>query len=104
MDINLDDLSMNELKSLRAKVDRAIASFEERKKQEALAELEETAKKMGFTLAELTGVSVGKTRKPVAPKYANPADTSQTWTGRGRKPQWVQAALDAGKSLEDLAI
>ena len=52
----------------------------------------------GFYLASIHA------RKAVAPKYANPADTSQTWTGRGRKPQWVQAALDAGKSLEDLAI
>ena len=40
----------------------------------------------------------------VAPKYANPADASQTWTGRGRRPIWVQAALDSGKTLNDLEI
>lgn len=45
-----------------------------------------------------------KARAKVAAKYANPADASQTWTGRGRKPLWVVAALDAGQSLESLTI
>jgi len=40
----------------------------------------------------------------VEAKYKNPNDVSQTWTGRGRKPAWVQAQLDEGFSLEDLAI
>jgi DNA-binding protein H-NS len=39
-----------------------------------------------------------------APKYANPADPSQTWTGRGRKPNWLIEALNEGKSLEDMAL
>jgi len=104
MDMDLDVLSLNELKTLRTKVDRAIATFEERKKKEALSELDEMARKMGYSLAELTGVSATKSRKAVAPKYANPADATQTWTGRGRKPKWVEAALAEGKSLDDLAI
>ena len=103
MDINLEILSLAELKTLRTTVDRAIASYEDRKKKEALAELEEAARKMGYSLGELTGMA-GKPRKAVAPKYANPADATQTWTGRGRKPGWVLAALAAGKSLDDLAI
>ncbi len=104
MTIDLDTLSLSELKSLRNRVERAIAGFEDRKKREALAQLEETARTMGFSLAELTGSAPAKIRKPVAAKYANPANPSATWTGRGRKPLWVQAALDAGKSLDDLAI
>lgn len=104
MDNNLDTLSLADLKSLRGRVDRAIATYEDRKKKEALAELEETARKMGYSLSDLTGVSGVKKRKPAAPKYANPADATDTWTGRGRKPRWVVAALASGKSLEDLAI
>ncbi|WP_342778599.1 H-NS family nucleoid-associated regulatory protein [Paracoccus laeviglucosivorans] len=41
---------------------------------------------------------------PVAAKYAHPENPDQTWTGRGRKPRWVQDALDEDKKLEDLAI
>ncbi|MFD2173050.1 trans-acting regulatory protein HvrA [Rhodobacter lacus] len=102
--MDIDDLSLTELKALRAKVDRAIVTFEERKKKEALAEIEETARKMGYTLAELTALTEKKPRKTVAPKYANPDNADETWTGRGRKPKWVEAALAAGKTLEDLTI
>lgn len=102
--MDIDALSLSELKALRAKVDRAIAGYEERKKKEALAELEETARKMGYSLADLTALAGKKTRKPVAAKYANPANAAETWTGRGRKPKWVEAALASGKSLADLAI
>lgn len=106
MVMNLDNLSLKELKDLGAQVAKAIASFEDRKKKQALAELEDRAREMGFSLAELTGGAVVKTRKrsPAVPKYANPEDESDTWSGRGRKPRWFDAALKAGKSPEDLAI
>ena len=105
MAMNLDALSLKELKDLQSQVAKAIASFEDRKKREALAELEEKAREMGFSLAELTGAAA-KTRKraPAMPKYANPADKSDTWSGRGRKPRWFDAAIKSGKSPEDLAI
>jgi DNA-binding protein H-NS len=36
-------------------------------------------------------------RAKVAPKYRNPTNAAQTWTGRGRTPLWVQALKDAGQ-------
>lgn len=105
MAINLDTMSLKELKEFQSQVAKAIASFEDRKKKEALAELEEKAREMGFSLAELTGGAV-KTRKrsPAVPKYANPADPTDTWSGRGRKPRWFADALKAGTAPEALAI
>ncbi len=38
------------------------------------------------------------------PAYRNPANSAETWTGRGRQPRWVRDALDRGLSLEDLAL
>lgn len=102
--MDIDSLALSELKALRSKVDRAIATYEERKKKEALAELDDTARRMGYSLAELMALMGTKPRKTVAAKYANPENAAETWTGRGRKPKWVVAALEAGKSLEDLAI
>lgn len=104
MDINLHDLSLKELKDLQAQVAKAVASFEDRTKKAALAELEEMARARGYTLAELTGTAVVRKRAPAVPKYANPADASDTWSGRGRKPRWFEAALKSGKRPEDLAI
>lgn len=42
--------------------------------------------------------------KKVKPKYRNPANRSETWTGRGLKPRWMVAAMKGGKKLEDFAI
>ena len=36
------------------------------------------------------------------PKYSNPDDPSQKWSGRGRRPRWVTQALEAGRTLDDL--
>ena len=38
------------------------------------------------------------------PKYRNPDNPAQTWSGKGKRPAWVKAALAAGKSLESLEI
>jgi DNA-binding protein H-NS len=35
--------------------------------------------------------------KKVAPKYRNPANHEQTWTGRGVAPAWIQALKSEGK-------
>lgn len=104
MKIDLDALSLKELKDLQSQVARAISGYEERKKQEALDALEEKARSLGFSLGELLGSSPARRRKSVKPKYANPANDSETWTGRGRKPRWVEAALKAGRRLEDMLI
>lgn len=102
--MDLNTLSLKELKDLHSQVSKAIATFEDRRKKDALVELEEKARELGFSLAELTGATVSRKRAPAAAKYANPKDAADTWSGRGRKPRWFVAALDAGKSPEDLAI
>ena len=40
----------------------------------------------------------------VFPKYRNPLAPSQTWSGRGKTPRWVVAALETGQRLDDLKI
>jgi DNA-binding protein H-NS len=42
-------------------------------------------------------------RSVVAPKYRNAA-TGDTWTGRGKQPKWLAAALKSGKKLEHFKI
>lgn len=104
MDIKLDSLSLKELKDLQSQVAKAIATFQDRQKRAALAELEEVARAKGFTLAELTGTAAPRKRSIGGPKYANPANKSDTWSGRGRKPRWFIDALAKGKKPEDLAV
>lgn len=103
--INLNDLSLSELKSLQKDVAKAITEFSDRKKTEAMAALEAHAKELGFSLAELTGAK--KTRKSSGPggaKYRHPENPEVTWSGRGRKPGWFTAAIEAGKAPESMAV
>ena len=104
MTMQLNNLNLKELKDLQSKVAKAIVTFEERKRQEAISFLEEKARDFGFNLNELVTSTPVKKRKPAKAKYANPQNSAETWTGRGRKPRWVEAALKSGKSLDDLLI
>lgn len=104
MELNLNTLSLKELRELQNQVAKAISTYEDRRKKEVLAELEEMARERGFTWAELTSGPPPRRRAPGAAKYANPANPADTWSGRGRKPNWFIAALAAGKSPEDMAI
>jgi DNA-binding protein H-NS len=40
----------------------------------------------------------------VLPKFRNPDNMSETWTGRGKKPRWLRAQLRSGKQIEDFRI
>jgi DNA-binding protein H-NS len=101
MAIKLDKMSLEDLKALKKQVETEITNFEKRRKREALAAAQKAAQEHGFSLDEILG---GKASGKGLPRYANPAQPDQTWTGRGRQPGWVKDALKSGKSLEDLAI
>lgn len=103
-DIDLEGMDLKDLKDLRAKLDRAISSFEDRKMMKAREELEAFARDRGYNLGELAALATVKKRKPATAKYANPANSDETWSGRGRRPRWIEEALASGRSLDDLAI
>lgn len=102
MNIDFDNLSREELSQLIANAQKALKTVDARRKAEAKRAAELAAKEYGFSLDEV--MEAGAKGSKGAPKYANPSDPSQTWTGRGRKPNWVIEALDSGKSLDDLAL
>jgi DNA-binding protein H-NS len=104
--MELNNLSLDELKKLHKDVDRAIKSYEARKLAAARAELEAHAKALGVTLKQVMGDSdVSKTRAPAVVKYRNPNNLDETWSGRGRKPRWLTVALTSvGAQLDDFAV
>lgn len=109
LELNLEDMSLDDLRELRTQVDRAITGFKERKRKQAMAAAEEAVRAHGFSsLADVTrarrGSSGKAARSASVPRYAHPEDPGLTWSGRGRRPRWVNEFLDSGKSLEDLAI
>ncbi|MDD7545042.1 H-NS family nucleoid-associated regulatory protein [Actinobacillus porcinus] len=87
----------------------AAAIAEEKARQELIAKYKEELKANGISLTDLgaeTAVKVRKPRQPLAPKYKYTDENGETktWTGQGRTPRAIQAALNAGKSLDSFAI
>jgi DNA-binding protein H-NS len=102
-DLSFDTMSLDELKCLKKDLDKAIANYDDRRKAEARRDLEEKAREYGFSLSELVDVKTTK-RAALAPKYRNPGNPEQTWSGRGRQPVWFRNAIEAGTEPEDLKI
>ena len=101
----IDKLSYAELLDLQNRIEEAI----EAKRAEEQAAIREQAAKIaaeaGFSLDEIVSRK-GMDRRwgKIAAKYRNPKDASQTWSGRGRKPNWLVAELEKGRKLESFEI
>lgn len=105
MGINLENMSRKDLLDLRGKVEKALVNAEKRERQEALKAAEKAAAEFGFSLSELSGDAPrGVKGTKAKAKYRNPTAPDQTWSGRGRKPQWVHDALKGGADISDLEI
>jgi DNA-binding protein H-NS len=105
--IELDALSLDELKRLAKDVAKAITGFEERRRQEARAAIDAKAQEFGFNLADLfDGAPARKPRGRAAsaPKFRHPDNAALTWSGRGRQPQWIKDAIAASGSADHLRI
>ena len=114
MSIDLKSMSKKQLEKHLKDVEKALADLREMEKREAKKAAEKAAAQFGFSLSELTGNATrsGKPlnskrkapKNPSAPKYANPHDKSQTWTGKGRQPNWYRAAIRSGITPEMMSI
>lgn len=101
----LDNHSYAELLDLQSsRIEAAIVVRKEADSREVKEKLQALAKKSGFSLAELFGGNRGGKRGPAAIKYRNTKDTSQTWTGRGRKPNWLVDALKKGAKIDSFSV
>ena len=103
--ISVDKLSLKDLMELDLKVQKAIVTAKERERVALKLKIEKLASESGFAVNELFGSGRGGPKgRTVAPKYANPDNAGETWTGRGRKPNWLVAKLGKGGSIEKFLI
>ena len=92
--------SIDELWSLHEQITSTLA----RKIEGQKAKLEERLRSIEGTI---NAISSNPPRRPypkVLPKYQNPKNPAETWSGRGKHPRWVRAQLNAGKKLEHFLI
>lgn len=108
MTTDIDNLEITELEELTKRARLLIEKKQREKVNAAYNQLLTIAAEVGMSLNELIeyGAKRQQTseKRTVAPRYANPADKTQTWTGRGKQPRWVVDLLAKGKTLESLLI
>lgn len=109
MKTDLNTMTRKELEKLKANVEKALAKLAEKDKKAALAAAQKAAAAHGFSLEEITGDAAPRKvksapKKSSEPKYKNPADDTQTWTGKGRQPEWFKAAIASGTTPDAMEI
>lgn len=99
------------LRKERLALEKRETALLNRTRDKALAKILQIVKDSGLSAADiasaLKGGKAGKAprrakkaagvRAKVQPKYRNPANAEQTWTGRGKQPLWVRDLAAAGK-------
>lgn len=101
--------SLKDLMAQKAELERQIEQAQAHSRREAIEQIRSLMTDNGLTLADLQGegrkasAKTKEGRTKVAAKYRNQA-TGDVWTGRGLKPKWLKAELDAGRKLEDFAV
>jgi DNA-binding protein H-NS len=100
---DLKSMSVEELWSLHELVAAALAS----KIQAETAKLDQRLRQLGLATVSHNSSKTGRARRPyplVHAKYRNPAEPSETWAGRGKRPRWLSAQLKSGKRIDDFRI
>ena len=57
-----------------------------------------------FRVEQTSETTERRSYPTVFPKFRNPEQPSETWTGRGKKPRWLTAQLKSGKQINDFRI
>jgi DNA-binding protein H-NS len=109
---DLEDMKFEELWSLHEKVTTILANkiiAEKGELEKRLVRLngdqpigEREASKLRPTVTES---SLTRRKYPrVLPKYRNPLSPFETWSGRGKQPRWLAAAIQSGCKIDDFRI
>jgi DNA-binding protein H-NS len=110
----LKAMSRKELEKLLADVKKALASTKARDQREARKAASKAAAEFGFSLNDIAETSAShpakkKTKAKAAkksskPVFFNPEDKTQTWTGKGRQPNWYREQVATGTDPEAMRI
>src|SRR5690349_10391690 len=109
MAINLDSLSPAELQALIKSAEVQMQFARKTHVQEVRIKIEALLKSSGLTIDDVYPRRGGQRSKgpraTVAPKYRNPENSDQTWSGRGKRPLWfTQALKKKGVTTESMLI
>ena len=104
MAIDLKGLNHTQLDDLISRAATRKAELAQESVSKVRDKIQSLLRTEGLTLGEVFPTRKARSDKGQRsrPKYRNPADHEQTWSGRGKRPRWFHAALAAGKKEKDL--
>jgi DNA-binding protein H-NS len=107
---NLDALSIDEMWQLHEEINALLSirlTAEKRELEKRLAQLrrEKESRQLESADSEVKDAPRERRKYPrVFAKYRNPNEPSETWSGRGKQPRWLAAALEAGHTIDEFVI
>jgi DNA-binding protein H-NS len=107
---DLEAMSVDDLWSLYEEISRILSeriTSEKRELENRLAILSRGITHPGDSPQSRTANAGGKPRRKyprVFPKYRNLQTPFETWSGRGKQPRWLVAAIKSGRKIEDFKI
>ncbi len=107
--LNLDAMSVDEMWQLHEEISQVLSvrlTSEKGQLEKRLAQLRRETRLAEPADAQPLKDAPRERRKypRVFPKYRNPDEPSETWSGRGKQPRWLAAALKIGHSIEEFVI
>jgi DNA-binding protein H-NS len=108
--LNLDALSVDEMWQLHEEINSLLSirlTAEKRELEKRLAQLrrEKESRKLESTDRQTNDPPRERRKYPrVFAKYRNPNEPSETWSGRGKQPRWLSAALKSGHTIDEFVI
>lgn len=102
---DFNNLSETEIQALIENAAKALKDRQSSKRKEVIAQIKELAASIGVTVDIHEGdKKADKKPSKVAARYVNPANATQTWTGRGLAPKWMQELLASGRNKAEFEI
>jgi DNA-binding protein H-NS len=105
---SFESMTVDELWLLYEELSQVLSvrlTSEKRQLERRLAQLQHESKTRLSETVDIASVPRERRHYPrVLPKYRNPNAPSETWSGRGKTPRWLTAALKTGRSIEEFAI
>ena len=105
--MDLSTLSVSQLRDLQQQIPAELKRREAQEKINILNEVRAFAKARGYAIEDLIGKDVKikvSSGNKVKVKYRHPENNELEWTGRGRKPKWVEAWVANGGALDNLLV
>ena len=103
---DLEMMSVDDLWSLHEQIREILSARITSEKRELENRLAVLSGGRDLKQGDASSSENGKARRKyprVVPKYRNPL-TSETWSGRGKQPRWLVAAIKTGHKIEDFKI